>query len=135
MIGLDTNIIIRYLTQDDKKQSKLATQLIEQTLSTEFPGFITLLTLVEISWVLESCYGSSKADVSKLLSDLLVSKQLLIERKDMAYIAIKRCKASNADFSDALITVISELEGCKKMFTFDKKAQTVGMEILTEKSL
>lgn len=130
MIGLDTNIVIRYLTQDDIKQSKIATKLIESTLTAKIPGFITLLTLVEISWVLESCYDQSKLDVVALLNELLITKQLLVERKDMAYIALKRSKESNADFSDALIAVISENEGCERTYTFDKKAQTVGMELL-----
>ena len=67
MIGLDTNIIIRYLTQDNEIQSKLATKLIEETISIENPGFITLLTLVEISWVLETCYKQNKTDICNVL--------------------------------------------------------------------
>lgn len=131
MIGLDTNIIIRYITQDDVKQSRLATHLIESKLSVKNPGFITLLSLVEISWVLDSCYELKKIDIINILSELLISKELLVERKDAAYMAIKRCKASNADFSDTLIAVVSELEGCEKIVTFDKRAQKVGMEILS----
>jgi len=130
MIGLDTNIVIRYLTQDDIKQSKIATRLIESILTTKDPGFITLLTLVEISWVLESCYDQNKVNIINILGELLITKQLLVERKDMAHIALKRCKDFNADFSDALIAVISENEGCDKTYTFDKKAQAVGMELL-----
>ena len=131
MIGLDTNIIIRYLTQDNEIQSKLATKLIEETISIENPGFITLLTLVEISWVLETCYKQNKTDICNVLNEILVTKQLQVEKKESAFLALKQSKTLNADFSDALIFVISDKEGCEKTLTFDKKAQRVGMELLS----
>jgi predicted nucleic-acid-binding protein len=130
VIGLDTNVIIRYITQDEPRQAKKATQLIESQLSGEVPGFITLITLVEVSWVLEACYKQSKADVLTVLEALIVTKQLLIEQSDVVYLAIKRCSLENADFSDTLIAVVSEHNGCDKVVTFDKKAKNVGMTIL-----
>jgi predicted nucleic-acid-binding protein len=130
MIGLDTNVIIRYLTQDDIKQAKKATNLIETELSSNEPGFITLITLVEITWVLESCFDQSKKDVLNVLQGLLTTKQLIVESANFAYIAMRRCTKASTDFSDALITVISEHEGCTKIVTFDKKARSVGMELL-----
>ncbi|MBN4055178.1 type II toxin-antitoxin system VapC family toxin [bacterium AH-315-K03] len=130
MIGLDTNVIIRYLTQDDPKQAKKATKLIETQLSSSEPGFITLITLVEITWVLESCFDQSKEDVLNVLQGLLTTKQLIIESASLAYLATKRCTKASTDFSDALITVICEQEGCSSIVTFDKKARSVGMELL-----
>ena len=131
MIGLDTNIIVRYITQDDAKQALIATKVVEDELSAGNPGFITLITLVEITWVLESCYDQSKQDILDILHGLLTTKQLMVERGDVAYLAIKRCRlSSKADFSDAVITVLSEQEGCSEVLTFDKKAKSVGMRVL-----
>lgn len=130
MIGLDTNVLIRYLTQDDKKQAAKASRLVEETLSADEPGFVTLIAVVEIAWVLESCYGVDHDNQLVVLHELLTTRQLVIERADLVYRALKRCNDRKADFSDALITVISEENGCEKVFTFDKRASVVGMELL-----
>ena len=130
MIGLDTNVLVRYLTQDNAKQAAKTNKLIEKTLTTQNPGYITLTTLVEIVWVLESCYEQKKDGILGVLHALLTTRQLRIERADMVYLASKRYTTAQADFSDALITVISENDGCDSIVTFDKKAVSVGMKLL-----
>jgi len=130
MIGLDTNVVIRYLTQDDKAQSAKANKLIDGELTSSEPGFITLISLVEIVWVLESCYGQPKDKIIHVLHSLLSTKQLLIENADIAYLAVKRYHAGKADFSDVIITILSEKAGCSKIVSFDKKAKSVGMTAL-----
>ncbi|MDZ7924954.1 MAG: type II toxin-antitoxin system VapC family toxin [Marinagarivorans sp.] len=128
MIGLDTNVVIRYLTQDDKKQSAIANQLIESELSESNLGYITLITLVEITWVLESCYDQKKSALVSIIESLLSIKQIMVERTDIAYLALKQYRDGNADFSDALISMTCIDAGCNKIVTFDKKAATVGMQ-------
>lgn len=131
MIGLDTNVMVRYITQDDFKQALKASKIIETQLSPSNPGFITLITLIEVAWVLESCYDQSKQEILSVIHGLLTTKQLIVERADVAYLSMKRCLASpTADFSDALIVVLSEQEGCNQILTFDKKAQSVGMTLI-----
>lgn len=95
------------------------------------PGFISLIVMVEISWVLESCYAQSRDQILNVLFGLLTTKQLIVENADAAYLAIKRCKdLLKADFSDALIAVISEQNGCNATLTFDKHAKKIGMQII-----
>ena len=131
MIGIDTNIIIRYITQDDETQSQKANDLIDNQLSIKQQGFITLLSMVEISWVLESCYKQDRHEVLSILNDLLAIRQLVVEQSDIAYLAIKRChENTKTDFSDALIAIINEHKGCDVTYTFDKNAQKVGMTLL-----
>lgn len=130
MIGLDTNVIIRFLTQDDPKQTKIVNDLFENKLSARNPGFICLITLVEIVWVLESCYEQDKKSILEVIDSLLTTKQLMAENADLAYLALKRFSTGNADFSDVLITVISENTGCSETVTFDKKASSIGMKLL-----
>lgn len=130
MIGLDTNVIIRYLTQDDPEQSRKANDLIEKRLSVKEPGFITVISLIEIVWVLESCYDQNKDSILAVLEALLGTKQFFIEKTEAVFIAKKRFSEGKADFSDALIAVISESEGCEEVFTFDKKALTIGMKLI-----
>ena len=128
MIGLDTNVVVRYLTQDDPKQSAIANRLIEHELSEKSMGFITHTSLVEIIWVLESCYDQKKEALLTVLDSLLTTKQIMVERADIAYLAVKKYRTGNADFSDALILAICEASGCERTVTFDKKAATIGME-------
>lgn len=128
MIGLDTNVVIRYLTQDDAKQSAIANRIIEQELNEKNQGYITLISLIEITWVLESCYEQTKDDVINVLDSLLTIKQITIEKTDLVYLALKRFRSGNADFSDVLIALVCENAGCKRVVSFDKKAATVGME-------
>ena len=130
MIGLDTNVVIRYLTQDDARQAAKANKLIEQQLSPKSPGFITVITMVEIVWVLESCYRQNRDDISRVLYSLLTTKQLVVECADKVYLALRRYGNAKADLSDALIAIIAEQEGCERVVTFDKQAVNVGMELL-----
>jgi predicted nucleic-acid-binding protein len=130
LIGLDANVLLRYLTQDDKKQSAKVNALIEDELSAQNPGYITAITLVEVVWVLESCYDQSKEAVLDVLHALLTTRQLVVEKADKVYMAMRRFANGNADFSDALITILSEQEGCSRVVTFDKRAVNVGMELL-----
>ena len=131
MIGIDTNVLVRYLVQDDKRQSQLATKLIEESLSPNQPGYITLLTLVEVVWVLKSCYSVKKAELGILIRMVLETKQLLIEQAESCYRALKVFENGNADFSDALIFTLSKDAGCSETITFDKNAKSVGMQVLT----
>ena len=130
MIGLDTNILVRYIVQDDSSQSTVATRLIESRLSTENPGFVSLITLIETIWVLGSCYQQSRQDLSAILRQLITTRQLLVERPDIAHQAIQRYESGNGDFSDAVICLINAEYGCDETLTFDKKARTVGMKLL-----
>ena len=130
MIGLDTNVIVRYITQDDPKQAAKANKLIETSLSAHNPGYITLVTLVEIVWVLDSCYEQSKDSILNVIHALLTTRQIVVERADSVYIAMKRYGSGKANFSDAVISVVAENDGCDSMVTFDKKAVSVGMVLL-----
>jgi predicted nucleic-acid-binding protein len=126
VIGLDTNVVIRYLVQDDAKQSAAATRLIERTLSTEHPGFVSLVALAEIGWVLEECYGADRARVASVVEGLLSSRQIAVEQSEVAWRALRAWKDSSADLSDALIGQAGLSAGCSKVVTFDKAASKLG---------
>ena len=93
MIGLDTNVVIRYLTQDDPKQSPIATRLMEKTLSTDDPGFIPLVVLAEVVWVLVYLYSVDRAGVAEIVSGLLTTEQLRVESAELVCRAKRRYEA------------------------------------------
>ena len=132
MIGLDTNVVVRYLTQDDHKQSQIVTRLMEKTLSSDEPGFISLVVLAEVVWVLTSLYSVDRAGVSEIVSGLLTTEQLRVENAELVWQAKRRYEASKADFSDALIAECAVAAGCKRAVTFDRSAAaTSGFDLLT----
>ena len=132
MIGLDTNVVVRYLTQDDHKQSQIVTRLMEKTLSSDEPGFISLVVLAEVVWVLTSLYSVDRASVSEIVSGLLTTEQLRVENAELVWRAKRRYEASKADFSDALIAECAVAAGCKRAVTFDRSAAaTSGFDLLT----
>lgn len=121
MIGLDTNVLVRYVMQDDPRQSPSATQLIE-ALSAEEPGFVPVVALVELVWVLSGSYGLDRKQIATVLDTLLRSKELVIDRADLVAQAVKRYSTAGADFADALIERIAAAAGCTATMTFDAGA-------------
>jgi predicted nucleic-acid-binding protein len=131
VIGLDTNVIVRYLAQDDPRQSAAATRFIERSLSPENPGLITGVTLCEVVWVLAECYGADRARIRAVIEGLLSSKQLVVDEADVVWKALRAWTASAADFSDALIGQIVGARGGAKTLTFDRAAARLpGFELL-----
>ena len=131
MIGLDTHVVIRYLVQDDKKQSAAATRFIEKSLTTDVPGYINHISLCEIVWVLQSCYGVTKPQVREIIDGLLTTKQLNVENVEVTWKALRAFDANSADFCDALIGQVNTHSGCEYTASFDKKAASMpGFDLL-----
>ena len=131
MIGIDTNVLVRYLAQDDPKQSAVATRFIEGSLSVEHPGFVSMITLCEIAWVLAESYGADRKHIREIVERLLATKQLVIERTELVWKALRAWEGVPADFSDALIGQIAIAHGSEKTVTFDRTAARLpGFELL-----
>lgn len=121
MIGLDTNVLVRYIMQDDPVQAAQATDLIE-TLSETRPGFVTLVSVVELVWVLGSCFDLQRPQLVMALEALLQTRELVVERADVVWRAVRQFRDSNGDFADCLIARLAAAAGCERTMTFDKGA-------------
>jgi predicted nucleic-acid-binding protein len=123
--------VIRYLVQDDKKQSTAAARFIEKSLTTEAPGFINHIYLREIVWVLQRCYGVTKPQVREIIEGLLTTRQFNVENVEVTWKALRAFDANDVDFCDALIGQLNIRSGCEYTITFDKKAASVtGFDLL-----
>ena len=130
MIGLDTNVLVRYIMQDDVKQSPKATKLID-SLTVEAPGFVSLVSVVELWWVLSSSYGLFREQVAEALELLLRSKEIVVDRSDQVLKALRVFKVSTADFADCVIERSAGSTGCDRTVTFDvRAAKTAGMTLI-----
>jgi len=122
MIGLDTNILVRYLTQDDPVQSPAATDIIEFRLTDENPGFISIVAMVETVWVLDRAYGFADEEIAAALERLLQADTLVVENEQEVFTAMIALKEGNGSFADGLIGAIGIKAGCTRTLTFDKAA-------------
>ncbi|WP_020558414.1 PIN domain-containing protein [Thiofilum flexile] len=122
MIGLDTNVIVRYLTQDDPIQSPLASTFIEQQLSTNNLGVISQIVLCEVAWVLSRAYHYPREQVAQALHALLTCQEFQVECADLAILAWHDYVQGNADFSDYLLARTHQQLGADYTITFDRKA-------------
>lgn len=130
MIGLDTNVLVRYIMQDDAKQAAKATKLIEG-LNAQEPGFITLVSVVELVWVLSSSYDLARDQIVQALDVILRAKQLVVDQAEHVVRALRAYGAGNADFADCLIERTAVAAGCAKTMTFDvAAAKTAGMTLI-----
>jgi predicted nucleic-acid-binding protein len=129
MIGLDTNIFVRFLTHDDPVQTPAAIKLMG-SLSSDSPGFVSLVVIAELSWVLKSLYNLEKLELELVLENLLANDALLVEKSEMVWQALRKFKTGNAGFADCLIERCGDAAGCLYTLTFDKRAVATGMRLL-----
>ncbi len=129
MIGLDTNILVRYVTQDHAAQSAAAVKIME-SLSHESPGFVSLVVIAELVWVLHFSYRFNKHEVEHVVERLLRSKELIVERAEIVSQALRKFRVSRANFADCLIERCGHAAECQYVLTFDKDAAAAGMRLL-----
>jgi predicted nucleic-acid-binding protein len=130
LIGLDTNVLVRYLTHDEPAQTAAAMRVMN-SLSLDSPAFLSLIVIAELVWVLAISYRYRKTEIEEVLENLLRSKELVIERADIVSQASRAFRAGTADFADYLIARCGDAAECQFTLTFDRKAATVaGMRLL-----
>ena len=129
MIGLDTNILVRFIAQDHHAQTAAATRLID-SLSPDVPGYLSLVVLAELIWVLQFSYRFDKPEIEKVIERLVRSKELVLEKKETVSQALTRFRVNRADFADCLIEGCGRGAGCEYVLTFDKHAAAAGMKLL-----
>lgn len=130
MIGMDTNVLVRYIMQDDARQSPLATRFVE-SLSPAAPGFVPLVSVVEFAWVLSSAYELERSQLVAALEGLLRTKEIVVERAETVWKALRLYQSGNADFADCLIERSAASAGCRWTVTFDRGAvKGCGMKLV-----
>src|SRR5438132_10693370 len=122
MIGLDTNILVRYLAQDHPLQSAKATEVIERRLSLANPGFVSVVAMAETVWVLDRAYGLPAREIAAAIERMLQVEVLVVENEQEVFAAMVALKQGRGAFADALIAELGTRAGCTHTLTFDKKA-------------
>ena len=122
MIGLDTNILVRYIVRDDLRQTKAATRLIESRCTADDPGLVASIVLCEIAWVLNRAYGYDRDAISAVLRRLLTVEELRVQESDLAWSALNLFENGKADFADYMIGVFNQVQYVEATYTLDRDA-------------
>lgn len=122
MIGLDTNILVRYFTQDDEVQAELAANIIKTQKNKPSSFFITNVVICELIWVLVKGYDYEKKQITNVIKTLLSAIEFSFEHYELIWQVVLEYEKAKADFSDILIGMLGELHGCSYTITFDNKA-------------
>jgi predicted nucleic-acid-binding protein len=120
MIALDTNILVRLITQDDARQAALAERLIQQATEEDEACFISDVVLCELEWVLETCYEATRSDLLTAMQEIAVREIFVFENSDSLHWVINLYRESKAEFSDALIGAKARAQGARTTYTFDR---------------
>jgi predicted nucleic-acid-binding protein len=130
VIGLDTNVLVRFFLKDDPEQTLKARELID-SLSTEEQGWVALASIVELVWVITRQWHGGRKEITTLLGHMLTRGDLVIENSDLIERALIKCRKGNVDFADCLISVSAQAAGCSRTVTFDRRAaRDAGMVLL-----
>jgi predicted nucleic-acid-binding protein len=130
MIGLDTNVILRYFVTDDPKQVHEAESLIDAFTPSD-PGWIGVTVLAELVWALTSIYRFNREGVIGIVETLLTSDDLMIEQSDDMRRALWLYRIGKADFADCVFAVTARAAGCSRTVTLDRiAARDAGMELI-----
>jgi predicted nucleic-acid-binding protein len=122
MIGLHSNILVRYLTQDHPIQSPKATAIIERRLTEENPGFVCIVAMAETVWVLDRAYGLAMHEIDAAIERMLQTDVLVVENEQEVFTAMTALKEGHGSFADALVVALGARVGCSRTLTFDRKA-------------
>lgn len=122
MTGLDTNVLVRYIVQDDPKQAKLATNYIESHCTPDSPGRLSVIVLCELAWVLDRGYGYDRQTIAAVIRRILTSPELFVQEDEAVWQALKMYGQAAAGFSDCLLGVLNHRHGASPTVTFDRKA-------------
>ena len=122
MIGIDTNVLVRYLTRDDEQQSEIAHRYLTNECTAEQPAFINRIVQCEVIWVLERAYHYSREQIAQAMEMIFRTRQFQVEDQESALAALRFYRQGKADYADALIGAGNKTAGCDATVTFDKKA-------------
>lgn len=125
MIGVDTNVLVRYLTRDDPAQYEKAAAFIETATDRREQLVVNTVVLCELEWVLGSAYNYSRAEIARAIEQILATAQFEVERLDEARKALADFRTTKSDFSDALIGRINRSLGAEHTMTFDRDLKAV----------
>jgi len=125
MIGIDTNILVRYITRDHEEQFNLSKEVLERRCSDAEPGYINVVVLCELTWVLSRAYGADREQLAAVIEQILVTSRLEVQHRDACSAALAVFRDSDSEYADCLIGQLNRSAGCDITVTLDRRLSSV----------
>lgn len=131
MIGVDTNVLVRFFVEDDARQTESARRFLRQR-TVDDPAFVSAVVLAELAWALKANYDYERDQVYATLAIVLASFNIVVEREKLITEALNAGRATNADVADCILAAVAREAGCERVVTFDRPSvrSIAGMELL-----
>ena len=129
MIGLDTNVLLRYIVKDDPSRFARARRLIESRARADDPAWLSLIVTVELVWALKTRYSYTRDEIADTIDLLLGSAEIQLERQHLVVQALSLFRTARVDFADALIMLANRDNGCDTTVSFDQKLVRAGLAV------
>ena len=120
MIGLDTNVLVRFLVEDDAEQARRAKAVVQRAVDREEKLYVSNVALCELAWILDRAYGLARPEVASALRALLSAKHVLLEDADLIERALATYDTGRAGLPDYVICELARDAGCRTVVTFDR---------------
>jgi len=128
VIAIDTNVLVRYLVQDDPAQGESARRVLEDQATHDAPGYITVVAVLELEWVLRSLYGFAGQVIADVIIEMMAAPNLVFEHAEAVELALA---SPHGDLADNLLHRIGVVQGCARTVTFDRRfARLDGVDLL-----
>lgn len=122
MTGIDTNVLVRYITRDHPEQYNAAKQHLESRCTQDYPGYVSVIVLCELAWVLSRAYDADPDDIARVIDQILRTRQLQVQQRDQVRSALAEYVDHKADFADCLLGQLNRTNGADETVTFDQNA-------------
>lgn len=120
MVGVDTNILVRYIVRDVSEQVEAADKLLE-SFTVDAQGYVPREVVIEVIWVLSRSYGFNRTEIANVILDSVDTESLVVESADDIVHAAVAYARGDGDFADLMILVAVRRAGCETLYTFDRK--------------
>lgn len=136
MIGLDTNILLRFLSDDDIDQRDRARAFLAENCTAGRPGYVNLVVLAELVWVLDRSYNYPTAAVARTVLQLIEAEELIVQQADvvrqacLSYLA-RPAEAAQVGLADQILHALNRAAGCAATATMDRRfAREPGVQLI-----
>ncbi|MEZ4296307.1 MAG: type II toxin-antitoxin system VapC family toxin [Polyangiaceae bacterium] len=121
MVGVDTNVLLRFFVIDDEAQHKAVVRRFSKMEKAGEKAFVSSVVIAELVWGLRSIYGYSRSQIANVVEAILEGALFEVDGRSVLSSAVKAYRSGGPDLADLLILELALDRGARALLTFDAK--------------